>query len=356
MRSAETVLLKPTAAIRDAIQTIDNGTIQAALVVDEEQRLIGMVTDGDIRRAILASVSLDAPVSQIMNTNPVTADVINGRSTIMAMMEEGQRITRVPVLDSQGRVVGIQIAEDLLHNEFKDHWVVLMAGGLGTRLRPLTETVPKPMIEVCGKPIMEIILERFIKMGFSNFYISVNYKAHVIKSHFQDGLKWGANIRYLEEKDRLGTAGALRLIPEAPTNPLIVMNGDLLTNLNFEHLLRYHQDHNCMATMCLRSYSVEVPYGVVHIEDHRLVGLQEKPTHDHFINAGIYVLNPEALQLIPSEGYFDMTSLFGIMMESGDTTSVFPLREYWIDVGRHEDLERARTEYAETFGELGLSA
>lgn len=348
MRSVNSALVPATASVREAIVAIDKGGYQIAVVVDSEGRLLGVVSDGDIRRAILKAVPLEAPVTSVMNPRPVATMESGAKEKLQQVLKSGLRITRIPVVDADNRVIGIQIAEDLLCADLSNHWVVLMAGGKGVRLRPLTHTIPKPMVEVGGKPIIEIILERFRDLGFRNFYIAVNYMAEVIKGHFADGEKWGVNVRYLEEREPLGTAGALRLLPETPSHPFFVMNGDLLTSLNFEQLLGYHQAHGGMATMCLRPYSFQVPYGVVDLTGNRLTGLREKPTHDYFVNAGIYVLEPEALRAIPSEGYFDMTTLFSTLIARGDAPVAFPLREEWIDIGRPEDLERACAEFAIT--------
>lgn len=346
MRSAESSFIPQESSIRDAIAAIDKATFQIALVVDGENKLLGVVTDGDVRRALLRGLPLDSPVAEIMNAKPLIATIHDAKEKAQNSLSRGGRITRIPVVDENNRVIGIQIAEDLIGADFKNYWVVLMAGGKGSRLRPLTQFVPKPMVEVCGKPIIQIIVERFRDIGFSNFYISVNYKAEIIKTHFGCGEEWGVNIRYLEESEPLGTAGALRLLPDFPRNPLVVMNGDLLTTLNFGHLVRYHQDHGSKATMCLRPYSLQIPYGVVDIEGNRLIGLREKPSHEYLVNAGIYVLEPDVLKAIPSKGYFDMTSLFATLIKRGDPTIAFPLCENWIDIGRPEDLERARSEFA----------
>ena len=220
-----------------------------------------------------------------------------------------------------------------------------MAGGLGSRLQPLTEDKPKPLLSVGDKPILETILESFIEQNFRRFYISVNYKADAIKKHFADGGRWNAEIRYLEEETRLGTAGALDLIPERPELPLLVMNGDLLTRVNFRDLLDYHLDQKAQATMCVREYDFQVPFGVVEIEDHHILSIDEKPVHRFFVNAGIYVLEPGLIDLIPKGEYFDMTDLFARAIEKGHETQAFPIHEYWIDVGRIDDLDRANHDH-----------
>ena len=216
-----------------------------------------------------------------------------------------------------------------------------MAGGLGSRLAPLTEKCPKPMIQIGNKPILEIILENFINQGFSKFYITVNYLSDVIKNYFGDGHQLGVNIEYIEEDKRLGTSGSLSLLPEKPSSPLLIINGDLLTKINFQSLIDYHLEHNCVATMCLCEYDIQVPYGVVDISDFNVKNILEKPVHKCFINAGIYCLDPECLDYIPVNEHFDMTTLFESLLKDEKTICSFPIREYWLDIGRISDLEKA---------------
>jgi len=226
----------------------------------------------------------------------------------------------------------------------------LMAGGLGSRLGELTKDTPKPLLKVGTKPILEVILENFISHGFHRFYISVNYKAEMIRDYFGDGSRWGVEIRYLHEHKRLGTAGALSLLPDNPTLPVLVMNGDLLTKVNFRQLIDFHNETNSKATMCVREFELQVPYGVVQIANHRLRAIEEKPVQRFFVNGGIYVLSPDMLQFIPEDSFYDMPTLFDEIIARGEETSVFPIREYWIDIGRADDFERANDEvYKEGF-------
>jgi NDP-sugar pyrophosphorylase family protein len=236
---------------------------------------------------------------------------------------------------------------DFLQPERRRNTVVVMAGGLGTRLDPLTKDLPKPLLKVGSKPILETILSNFRGYGFAEFFLSVNYKAEMVKSYFGDGTRWGIRIRYLEESVPLGTAGSLSLLPERPTLPLVVMNGDLVTQVNFQHMLDFHREHAAVATMGVREYDMQVPFGVVRLEESRIVAIEEKPVHRFFVNAGIYVLEPDALDYVPRGEYFDMTTLFERLAKEGMPTSAFPIREYWLDVGRPDDLERAQIEYGD---------
>ncbi len=341
--------IAPDRSIRDAIRTIDEGAIRIALVVDGENRLLGTVTDGDIRRGILHGVALEESVTRVMNRHPTTARADEGRDTILERMKQ-TRLHQIPVVDGQGRLVTVEILDELLQARHRDNWVMLMAGGLGSRLRPLTDECPKPLLKVGSKPLLEIILENFLEYGFRKFYISVNYKAEMVKEHFGDGSRWGIEIRYVHEDQRLGTAGALSLLPELPALPLIVMNGDLLTKVNFQHLLDFHAEHRARGTMCVREYDFQVPYGVVRIDHHRILGIDEKPVQRFFVNAGIYVLEPEVLDLIPPATYFDMPELFTNLIGRKQETAVFPIREYWLDIGHMEDFARANGDFPEVFG------
>ncbi|MFQ5618952.1 MAG: nucleotidyltransferase family protein [Rhodospirillales bacterium] len=347
--SWDKVLIPPGASIHDAIEAIDRGSLQICLVVDAERRLLGTVTDGDIRRAILAGMDMGAPAAGIMYRTPHIGREGDAKETLLARMA-AEMIRQIPLLDAEGRVVGLAYVDDLLSPpKARENWVVLMAGGMGTRLRPLTESAPKPLLTVGDKPLLETILESFVEQNFRRFYMAVHYRADMIRDHFGDGGKWDVEIRYVEEDTRLGTAGALRLIPERPQSPMIIMNGDLLTRVNFEHLLDYHRQHASKATMCVRAYDFRVPFGVVQIEDSRITGIDEKPLHSFFVNAGIYVLEPEVIDRIPEGQLYDMTTLFEGIIKSEDTTAVFPIHEYWLDVGRMDDLDQANKEFPEAF-------
>lgn len=345
MNDWKKALLKDSATMRDAIEAIDKGSLQIVVIVDDENRLVGTVTDGDIRRGILKGLAFTVPVPQIMRAKPRSATVHQTREEILALMKQ-KKIHQIPVLDDDGRVVGIEVLDELLAPPSKENWVVLMAGGLGTRLRPLTDAVPKPMIPIGQKPILESILESFIECGFRNFFISVHYKDHVIRNYFADGSRWGVNIRYLAEDERLGTAGALSLLPEKPSAPMFIMNGDLLTKVNFNQLLSFHAEHKLAATMCVREYDFQVPYGVLSLDGHKIVNIDEKPTQKFFVNAGIYVLEPKAVDLIPKGRFYDMPQLFNDLKSKGQATAAFPIREYWIDIGHLRDLIRANGDLA----------
>lgn len=348
MKNWKEILINADTSILSSLEIIDKGALQIALVIDTENKLQGTVTDGDIRRGILKGISLESPVRLVMQSSPITANINESKETILSKMKL-RALRHIPVLDNNGRVVKIELLEQLIQSRKKNNWVVLMAGGLGSRLSPMTDDCPKPLLKVGTKPILETILDNFIDYGFHRFYLSVNYRADMIRDYFGDGSKWGVEIKYIYENTRLGTAGALSLINDVPSEPIIVMNGDLLTKVNFQQLLEFHTDTNATATMCVREYEYQVPYGVVEVDQHRLMRIVEKPIQQFFVNGGIYVLNSDMLHLVPKMQFFDMPSLFDVAIAKRMETSVFPIREYWIDIGRMDDFNRANDEFKERF-------
>ena len=347
----EKILLLPTTTIMNAISIIDTSAMQIALVVDHERRLLGTVTDGDIRRGILKGLSLDRNVSEIMYQNPTVVKQGVDKDTIISIMKT-KKLLQIPVLDARNRVVGLEIWDELFKARTQDNCVVLMAGGQGLRLRPYTESCPKPLLRVGDKPILETILGNIIGYGFRKFIFTVNYKAKMIEEYFGDGKEWGVQIQYIKEDKKLGTAGALSMLPEKPAKSFIVMNGDLLTKINFQQLLDYHQDHTVKATVCVREYYSNLPYGVVKITDHYIDHLEEKPRQHFFINAGIYVLEPSIISSIPVNTYLDMPDLIRKLLQKNDKVAAFPVREYWIDVGSESDFIKAKSEFNEVFYDL----
>jgi len=342
MKQWQDILIGAQMRLGEAIGILDRGGLRIALVVDERRRLLGTLTDGDVRRALLRQVALDAPVECAMFTKPVTAAPHWSRERILALMEERQ-VLQVPVVDPDGRVVGLETLHGLLQKRHRPNAVFLMAGGFGTRLQPLTEHCPKPLLKVGDKPILELIVENFANAGFSRFYVSTHYRGEMIHAHFGDGSRWGVSIRYVHEEQPLGTAGALGLLPHDEIEvPLFMMNGDLLTNLSFENLLKFHQEHPAAATMCVREYEHRVPYGVVESDGHRVRSMVEKPLHRCFVNAGIYVLSPEVVRRVPRGQRIDMPDLLDQQIARGQHVNVFPMHEYWLDIGRMEDFQRAQ--------------
>lgn len=355
MQSIAKLTVGPDATILEAMQVIDKGGLQIALVVDKEtQKLLGVVTDGDVRRAVLAKRGLDNSVSGVMNKDPHVLPVGVNYESIRAEIEKYQ-IHQVPIVDTCGRVIEIVNTYELLLKSRMPYHVVIMAGGLGKRLRPLTQVLPKPLVEVGGRPILETIIKQLHAQHFHNIHISLNYMGDKISEYFGDGSEYGVDIQYLREDCPRGTAASLKLLDRKRIQePLIVMNGDILTTVDMRKLLQFHLQINAQATMAVIEHSYEVPYGVVELDQENIVKFDEKPSYRFFVNAGIYVISPECLDIIPSDEFFDMPALFERISKNNGKTAAFPIREYWMDIGQPADLNQARNEYSEIFGETEL--
>jgi len=337
------VLLRPEDSIEHAIKILDKEALRIVLVINANNKLLGTVTDGDIRRALIRHCTMDSKVSNIMCKEPTTASIHDDRIEIRTLMKK-KGLLQIPLLDDCGRVFGLETLQNLGQHRQYDNPVFLMAGGFGTRLHPLTLDVPKPLLKVGPKPILETILDQFISAGFHNFYISTHYKSEMVRDYFKNGDQWGVNIEYVHEDSPLGTAGALGLLPDnLPQLPIILMNGDLLTKVNFEHLLQYHIEQGCIATMCVREYDFQVPYGVVQVDDYRVKDIVEKPVHSFFVNGGIYVLESSLCEVVKKNERKDMTDLLQEQINKGMQVNMFPVHEYWLDIGRMEDYERANS-------------
>lgn len=337
------------ACLRRVMEVIDSGARQIALVTDDDGILIATVTDGDLRRGLLKGLGLDAPVSEVMHRTPTTLLMGASAASAQRLMRE-RGLAHIPVVDPEGRLVALALRDGLTRVEPRSTRVVLMAGGLGMRLRPLTETMPKPMIPVGEKPLLERIVTRFQDQGFSRFTLSLNYLGHVIRDHFGDGSALGMQIDYVEETKRMGTGGALSLLPHRPDEPFVVMNGDILTTTSFGAMIDFHNETGAAVTICAREFNMQVPYGVLNTDGTTLVSMEEKPMHKHLVNAGIYALSPLVFEHIVDGEALDMPDLIDRVKDAGHKVSVFPVREYWMDIGRIEDLDRARAEYETVFG------
>ncbi len=335
------ILVGPQASILEVLKIIDQGSVQIALIVDEGGRLLATVTDGDIRRGILRGVPLEAPVSEVMNINPTVAYSSQPHESILEEMRK-KEIWQIPVINSERKVVGVRFLKELVEKSAPNNKVVLMAGGMGKRLRPLTENCPKPMLKVGDKPILETIIQDFADFGFRKFIITTHYHADMIEGYFGDGSEFDVEIEYVREVEPLGTAGALSLIADKPREPFFVMNGDLLTKLNFQRLMSFHNEHQAALTMCVQQHDIEIPFGVVKLDGHSIEGIEEKPTRRFFVNAGIYVLDPSSLSLIPKNTYLDMPELVEKLIRRDEQVAAFAVREDWMDIGRPEDFQKAQ--------------
>ena len=348
MKNIDTLKLSPASTIKEALRVIDAGAMKIALVLDDEGHLLGTLSDGDIRRGILGGLSLGDSIASIVFANPTVCGINDSREEILKIAV-AKKLYCIPIVDEKGIVVGIEEIDEILKPTSFSNRVVLMAGGLGSRLRPLTDELPKPLLQVGDKPILETIIDGFAKYGFTHILLSVGYKAELIKKHFDDGSQFGVHIEYIHEEKRMGTAGALSLMREKLDEPFFVMNGDLLTNINFEHMLEYHLANESAATMGVREYDFQVPYGVVNVDGQDILGIEEKPLHKFFVSGGVYVLSPDILDLIPDDQFYDMPALFESVIDKKMKSISYPIREYWLDIGQMSDYHRANAEYHGVF-------
>jgi dTDP-glucose pyrophosphorylase len=348
MKNINRIFISADASIQEAIKVIDSGAVKIALVLDDDGQLIGTVSDGDIRKSILKKKNLSGLIETIYSKNPITA---HGDCTKVELLNlcHKHRIEQIPIINEKNKVIDLYILNDFILPKNQNNKIFLMVGGLGKRLRPLTEDMPKPMLHVGGKPILQTIVEGFVKSGFTNITMCSGYKSHKIQDFFGNGSQFGAEIDYVIENQRMGTAGALTLINQGLDKPFFVMNGDLLTNVNFQNMLDFHEAQNSKATMCVREYDFKVPFGVVTTNNKKITLIEEKPVHSFFVNAGIYILEPECIDLIPDSEFYDMTSLFEKIISAGGNTIAFPLQEYWLDIGRKSEYEKANVDFNKVF-------
>ncbi len=339
--------LQMDARLVDAVHAIESTHRRIAVVVDQDQRVMGTLTDGDVRRCLLRGGTLETPAAEAMSRRPITCSTSSSDAHILELMNQGH-IEALPSVDDEGRLVRLVHITDISgpQSHFDGRadfaFAVIMAGGEGMRLRPITETIPKPMVDIGGLPLIEHQIRRLVRAGIRQVYISLNYLGHVIESHFGDGSDFGVRIRYLREDRKLGTAGALTLLPEKPEAPIIVMNGDILTTCDFSGLFDFHISHDAAVTVGAVDYHVNIPFGVIQSEGPRVTGLAEKPSQRFLCNAGIYAVSPEALDLLPGMQFWNMTDMIESCITSSQQVVVFPVHEYWSDVGTPDDLEKAR--------------
>ena len=324
--------------LEEVLKTLDINGNGVLPLVDKENHLVGIITDGDIRRGILNKKS----VLQMVNFSPKSISSTLSEDEIENELKN-MRKRHLPIVDEDKKLVDILILDDIELKRNKNS-VVIMAGGLGSRLGELTKYQPKPMLRVGEKPLLENMIEILRDQGFYDFYISVNYKANIIKEYFGDGSNFGVQIKYLEEDERLGTAGALSLIEENLKHPFFVINGDIITTQNFNNIKRFHNKKSATATMCVKNHTITNPYGVIKTQDDKIVRFEEKPEYNSLINAGIYLLNPEILEIIPNNRYYDMPELFESLMSTKKNIVAYELKSYWIDIGHAIDYERANAD------------
>ncbi len=333
-------LLPTTATLRDVIDCMNVSSLRIVLIVNNQGELDGTISDGDIRRGLLKGVTLDSSIDTVIHRGALVVPPDMSRDMVFQMMV-ANRIQQIPVVDEFQRVTGLHVWDEITTPPVRRNRMVVMAGGKGIRLRPFTEHCPKPLVSVSGKPMLEHIINRAKLEGFSDFVVAIHYLGHMIEDYFGDGEKLGVNIKYLREDSPLGTAGALSLLSPLPREPFVVTNGDVVTDIRYGELLDFHNRHSAMATMAVRSHEWQHPFGVVQIQGVDIVGFEEKPISRSHINAGVYVLSPDALNELERDAVCDMPTLFERLQARCLRTVAYPMHEPWLDVGRPDDLERA---------------
>src|SRR5712691_7119058 len=346
MELIEKILTSEKASLRTAMTCIDRGAKGIALVVDEQKRLVATLTDGDLRRAVLAGFGLDLPIATLLEklraqnkSNPITLPMGSARETIIKEMK-AQAVRQIPLVDEQGRVIELAVLDELVGEPHASVHAVVMAGGYGKRLMPLTANTPKPMLRVGEQPLIERLVQQLKQAGIARVNISTHYKEDQISAHFGNGDAFGIEVEYVSEERPLGTAGGLSLV--SGDDPLLVINGDILTALDFRTLLNFHFEHSAEMTVAVREYGFDVPYGVVETDGLHVTAVTEKTTVKFFVNAGIYLISPSAREFIPSDRHFDMPQLIDMLVKAGGKVISFPVWEYWLDIGRREDYEQAQ--------------
>ena len=344
MKNIQNLKITKNYSLREALKIISDGAIKIALIVDKSNKLLGTLTDGDIRRGLLKGLSIDSSVKNVMSSNPTTVTKNNTNEEILKIaLEKG--LYQLPVVDKNKKILEIRLIDELIKPKEKNNKVILMVGGNGKRLMPLTKNNPKPMLNVGGKPILLDIVHKFSKHGYKNIIMCTYYKSNIIQNFFEDGSRFGVKIKYIKEEKKMGTAGALSLIKEKLKEPFFVMNGDLLTNIDFNQMLNFHHENKSFATMAVREYQTEIPYGVVKIKNSKATSILEKPINKYFVNAGIYLLDPKCAKLIQKNKQIDMPIFLNKIISKKKKVVCFPIPEYWLDIGKLNDYKKAQLDY-----------
>jgi len=331
------------ASLIECMKAINRTGAGISLTIDDEYRLIGTISDGDIRKALVEGCPLDSPALPHVNRKCFSVLSSVSRAEVLDIMR-ARRFEQIPIVDERNRVVGLHLLHDIVGNVLRPNWVVVMAGGKGKRLSPFTESIPKPMIKVAGRPILERIILHLVSNGIRRIFISVNHLSELIESHFGDGSDYGAEIEYLRENKPLGSGGSISLLPETPEHPLLVMNGDLIAEANCGDMINFHTQSGFYATMGVYPYFHQVPFGCVEIRENRLSSLEEKPVLEKMVNAGIYVLSPQAVAAISKNTYFPITTLFEDALSRNLSCGAFTIEKEWLDIGTPEQLRQAHGE------------
>ena len=336
-------ILPTNATIQQAIRNLDQVAIKIVLVINKAGELEGTISDGDIRRGLLRGLDINSPIASIIHRNALVVPPEMGRETVMQIMV-ANKVQQIPVVDGRHHVMGLHLWDEITTPPTRPNLMVIMAGGMGTRLRPHTENCPKPLLPIAGKPMLEHIIERAQLEGFSHFVLAIHYLGHMIEDHFGNGEHMGVRIDYLREQSPLGTAGALGLLNPRPDAPFVVTNGDVITDIRYGELLDFHIRHNAAATMAVRVHEWQHPFGIVQTKGTDIVGFEEKPVARSHINAGVYALEPDALNVLNADAHCDMPALFERLQVQLKRTVAYPMHEPWLDVGRPDDWNQAIAE------------
>ena len=341
LENCQIALISRNATIEDVIKNLEHSGLQIAIILTDNGEMLGVITDGDVRRGFIRGLGLQGLASDIMNDSPVVVPENWSRKSVLQLMQIN-KLHQIPVISENKKFIGLHILDEIIAPVEFTNTVIIMAGGRGTRLYPATKNCPKPMLKVKGKPILEHILEKAISEGFKNFVISINYLGSIIRDYFGNGEKWKVKITYLEEENPLGTAGALSLIKEYPDGPFIVTNGDLMCDVSYKNIIRFHEKEHASATMVVRHHEIQNPFGVIIAEGSNLLAFDEKPVYSSLVNTGVYVLSPSVLRMLETGKYCDMPNLILRAKDEGGKAVVFPIHETWLDIGRPADLAEAR--------------
>jgi dTDP-glucose pyrophosphorylase/CBS domain-containing protein len=335
------VLVSPEMPLAAALEPLDRAGLGVLLLADADRRLIGVLTDGDVRRAILRKQSLSDPCKSIATLDPITAPPTVTRVDALRLFESKHGLSHLPIVDADRHILGLLLRIDLIADDLTTLSAVIMAGGFGTRLQPLTDDVPKPLLPIGDRPIMEHLVDELKAAGIRHLNVTTHFQSEKIREHFGDGERFGMEFEYVSEDRPLGTAGALSLMKKS-SGPLLVVNGDILTRVDFRSMMAFHRQHNADLTVAVRQHDMQVPYGVVECDGVRIKSLREKPTVTHLVNAGMYLLEPSVHDFIQEGQHLDMTTLIGRLLGAGRMVVSFPVVEYWLDIGQHADYERAQ--------------
>lgn len=336
------VIVAENSSLKEVLRLLGDSPIRMAIVLNASSQVSGIITDGDVRLGLLSGATLDTHAFEVMNTDFVFIGPESSAADASLILRR-KGISHLPVIDDDKRLVGLFAAAAISKTTLIDNWVVIMAGGRGERLRPITDKIPKPLVKVAGKTLIDLVLEKCETEGFHHFFVSVNYLGDMIQSHLTTVKSDLVEIQFLREEAPLGTGGSLTLLPEIPSKPVLIMNSDVLHSVDLRKLIDFHESEESQITVCGRHFQTQIPFGVLESKDSKLISITEKPTYSHLVNAGIYVISPEVLQLLKKNVYADMPDLLSRAIGNGMKVSVFPVHEFWLDVGTPESLEEANS-------------